>query len=59
MCSGWIDGLNAVAPHITHVLWKELGKLHESEAAGKDTSTPVQPGSTDITITIAVVYLIG
>ena len=30
-----------------------------AQAAGKDTSTPVEPGSTDITITIAVVYLIG
>jgi uncharacterized protein YggE len=30
-----------------------------AEAVGKDTSTPVQPGSTDITITVAVVYLIG
>ena len=30
-----------------------------AQAAGKDASTPVQPGSTDITITVAVVYLIG
>ena len=30
-----------------------------AQAAGKDTSTPVQPGSTDITITVGVVYLIG
>jgi uncharacterized protein len=30
-----------------------------AEAAGKDTATPVQPGSTDITITVAVAYLIG
>ena len=30
-----------------------------AQAAGKDTSTPVQPGSTDITITVAVIYLIG
>jgi len=30
-----------------------------AEAAGKDTSTPVQPGSTDVTITVAVAYLIG
>ena len=28
-------------------------------AAGKDASTPVQPGTTDIAITVAVVYLIG
>ena len=30
-----------------------------AQAAGKDTSTPVQPGSTDVTITVAVTYLIG
>jgi len=30
-----------------------------AQAAGKDAVTPVQPGSTDITITVAVVYLIG
>src|SRR5262245_16245941 len=30
-----------------------------AQAAGKDVSTPVQPGSTDISITVAVVYLIG
>jgi uncharacterized protein len=28
-------------------------------AAGKDASTPVQPGTTDVSITVAVVYLIG
>jgi uncharacterized protein len=30
-----------------------------AEAAGKDASTPVEPGTSDITITVAVVYLIG
>jgi len=30
-----------------------------AQAAGKDASTPVQPGSTDISITVAVAYLIG
>jgi uncharacterized protein YggE len=30
-----------------------------AQAAGKDASTPVQPGSTDISITVSVVYLIG
>jgi uncharacterized protein YggE len=28
-------------------------------AASKDASTPVQAGTTDISITVAVVYLIG
>jgi len=30
-----------------------------AEAGGKDASTPVEPGTSDITITVAVVYLIG
>jgi uncharacterized protein YggE len=30
-----------------------------AQAGGKDVSTPIQPGSTDISITVAVVYLIG
>jgi uncharacterized protein YggE len=30
-----------------------------AEAVGKDASTPVQPGTSDITITVAVAYLIG
>ena len=30
-----------------------------AQAAGKDATTPIQPGTTDISITVAVVYLIG
>lgn len=30
-----------------------------AQAAGKDATTPIQPGTTEISITVAVVYLIG
>jgi len=54
-----ISGVSSIAEAVAPVPYPVYYGAMAGAAAGKDVSTPVQPGTNEITVTVTVVYLIG
>jgi len=54
-----ISGVASISETVAPVPYPVYYGYGAAGAPGKDAQTPVQPGSTEVTVTVAVVYLIG
>ena len=54
-----ITGVSAVSETVSTPVWYAPVAMASGAATDKSTPTPVQPGSTDVTITVQVSFLIG
>jgi uncharacterized protein len=51
-----ITGVASISEQVVTPIW--YGGMRAAAGASQDSATPVQPGSTDVTITVTVAYLI-
>ncbi|MGH9885892.1 MAG: SIMPL domain-containing protein, partial [bacterium] len=54
-----IAGVASITESVSPVPYPIYYGLNAAGTPGKDVATPVAPGSTEVSVTVAVVYLIG
>ena len=54
-----LRGISSISETVAPVPYPVFYGASAGAAAGKDVATPVQPGTNEVTVTVAVIYLIG